>query len=293
MKFHFNKFEKVAGLFVLLAIVLSVGGVLGVAIKNGWLASKVHFVTELDTAEGVHVGTVVQISGLRVGSVRVVELEARDRVRVEFAVLEKFASKIREDSKVQLYRPFVLADKVLDVSVGDEELPQMAPGSKLTAQSSNDILDLISGKKMGAMFASFDKLAESLTVIGEAFANPKRTRELVKMLDRLNPLVNNLNVMSGEVVKIMSSSRKEIPDMGRQIGQLVKNMNNLTTEVQKLTPAIGILAPELPRTTKRAVEALDETVILLKAMQQSWMLRGKVQDVRDEELKKRQPATKE
>ncbi len=57
----------------------------------------------------------------------------------------------------------------------------------------------------------------------------------------------------------------------------------LLTEFQKLTPAIAVIAPELPRTTKRAVEALDETVVLLKAMQRSFLLRGKVEEIRQEE----------
>jgi phospholipid/cholesterol/gamma-HCH transport system substrate-binding protein len=111
------------------------------------------------------------------------------------------------------------------------------------------------------------------------------------MIDRLNPLVQNLNTMSLEVVKLTSlanktvipSFSKEVPDFGKQMGQLVNNTNGLMTEFQKLTPAISIIAPELPRTTKRAVEALDETVVVLKALQRSFLLRGNVEDIRKEE----------
>ena len=73
--------------------------------------------------------------------------------------------------------------------------------------------------------------------------------------------------------------------MGHEMAQIIQNLNTLTTEFAKLTPAINEIAPDLPRTTKRAVEALDETVVLLKAMQRSWLLRGNVKDVKDEEEK--------
>jgi phospholipid/cholesterol/gamma-HCH transport system substrate-binding protein len=153
-------------------------------------------------------------------------------------------------------------------------------------------------------------------VVGQAFSNPERTKALVEMLDTLKPLVQNLNQMSLEVVKITTVANKqkriesiveslakistelnkavpafvsEVPDVGRQLAQIVKNLNVLTAEFQKLTPAIGVIAPELPRTTRRAVEALDETVVLLKAMQKSFLLRGKVDEVREEE-NKRKPA---
>jgi len=313
MKIRFNKYEKVAGLFVGVAIVASALGLIGIAVKNGWFALKVKYATEIDSADGVHAGTIVQISGLRVGAVTAVELQANDRVRVEFQVLEKFANKIRQDSSVQMYRPFILSDKVLDVSVGSDDAEFLPPGSVLATHSSSDIMDMLSGRKMGMILSSFDNLASSLKIVGEAFSNPERTKDLVIMLDTLKPLVQNLNQMSTEIVKITSVANKqkrvesiveslaqiskelnralpaftkEVPDVGNQMGMIVKNLNILTAEFQKLTPAIAAIAPELPRTSRRAVEALDETVIVLKAMQKSFLLRGKVEEVREEEGRK-------
>lgn len=301
MKIRFNKFEKVAGLFVGIAALSCVVGMAGIAVKQGWFSSKVKFSTELETADGVHAGTVVQIAGLRVGSVTEVDLQSNDKVLVRFEVLEKFRNKVRTDSHVQMFRPFILAEKVLEVSVGGDQEKELEIGSMIPMVQSTDIMDMLSGKKMGTMFSSFDKLADSLKIAGEAFADPVRTKSLVKMIDNLNPLVNNLNNMSLEVVKItnmanktiLPSFNKEVPDFGKQMGQLVNNVNGLMVEFQKLTPAISVIAPELPRTTKRAVEALDETVITLKALQRSFLLRGNVDDIRKEEGKRRPANTSE
>lgn len=293
MKIRFNKFEKVAGLFVGIALVSSLVGLIGVAIKNGWLSSKVRYATEIESADGVHAGTTVQISGLRVGAVTAVELQMNDRVRIEFEVLERFANKIRKDSSVQMYRPFILSEKVLDVSVGSDDQEFLPPGSTLPTHAASDVMDMLSGKKMGLLLSSFDNLASSLAIVGTAFSNPQRTKDLVQVMDTLKPLVQNLNTMSKEVTKMTMVANKtlpeftrEVPDLGQQMGQIVKNLNVLTTEMQKLTPAIGVIAPELPRTSRRAVEALDETVVLLKALQRSFLLRGKVDEVRDEEGRK-------
>jgi phospholipid/cholesterol/gamma-HCH transport system substrate-binding protein len=316
MKIHFNKFEKVAGLFVGVAILGCLVGMAGIAVKNGWFARKVRYATELESADGVHDGTVVQIAGLRVGAVTNVELEANDHVRVEFEVLEKFKEKVRADSHVQMFRPFILSDKVLEVSSGTIEQKELEPGALIPTVASTDIMDLLSGKKMTTVLSSFDNLADSLKVVGSAFANKERTQAMVQMLDRLNPLVQNLNTMATEVVKITGTVNKEkraekivsnlaqlseelskivpafnqeAPNVGQQLGAIVNNLNVLTAEFKKVTPAISILAPELPRTTRRAVEALDETVVMLKALQKSFLLRGSVREVKEEE-QKRQPA---
>ena len=316
MKIRFNKFEKVAGLFVGGSILACVVGLSAIAVKNGWLALKDKYVAELESGDGVHAGTSVQMSGLRVGSVSKVELDSNDKVRIEFQVLEKFAHRIRKDSRVNIYRPFILGDKVLDITVGTEHEEMVGPGEKLPVSASYDVMDLLSGRKMGEILTSFDRLANSMRIFGEAFADGERTKAFVKTIDRLNPLVENLNKMSVEIVKITSVVNKkeraeviignlaevsrelqkimpelsrEVPDIGQQMGQIVKNLNVLTTEFQKLTPAIGAIAPELPRTSRRAVEALDETVVLLKALQRSFLLRGKVEEVKEEE-QKRAPA---
>ncbi|MGE0526930.1 MAG: MlaD family protein [Bdellovibrionales bacterium] len=310
MRIRFNKFEKVAGMFVGTAILGCLAGTVGIAVKNGWFALKVHYYTQLETADGIHAGTVVQIAGLRVGSVTSVELEDDRKVRVEFEVFDRFKQKIRASSKVQLFRPFILAEKVLEISIGREDEPLLEVGAMIPVTSSYDVMDLLSGKKMTAILASIDRLAESLQIVGSAFADPERMQGLVEMFDRLKPLIENLNTMSVEIVKITSVANekkrmetiitslvtlsnelsraipafsKEVPDLGQQLAQIVKNLNVLTTEFKQLTPAISAVAPELPRASRRAIEAMDEMVVVLKALERSFLLRGKANEVREEE----------
>ncbi|NQZ01281.1 MAG: MCE family protein [Bdellovibrionales bacterium] len=322
MKVKFNKFERVAGIFVLLAIVGSVAGAVGVAIQKGWLERKVKFHSYLTSAEGLHAGTEVHMQGLRAGGVDSVDLMEADRVRITYSVFSKFASKIKEDSKVQLVRPFLIGEKVVEISVGDSESKVLKPESEIEVTPSFDIMQVMSGKKMGPLIASLEKLTGNMQVLVEAFADTERTKSLVKTFDQIEPLVKNLNVLTKEIVsmartankkgqfeqilgnllvltkelnKVLPAFNKESPDVGVQLAQVVKNLNVLTLEFQKLTPAIAAVAPELPKTSLRAVEALNEAVVTLKAMQKSFFLRGNVQEVRDEEAKQekaRVPAAK-
>ncbi|MGE0763450.1 MAG: MlaD family protein [Bdellovibrionales bacterium] len=315
MKIKFNKFERVAGLFVGSALLglLAVAG--GVAVKKGWFSSKISFETTMTSGDGIHAGTLVQIAGLRAGSVSDIELLSAEKVRVRFEVFEKFRPQIRRDSMVQVLRPFIIGDKVLEISVGNETEPELEPGQPIALKESFDIMDVVSGKKMGPFMGTLDRLSASLMALGEAFADPERTKSLVKMFDRMAPLMSNVNEMAIGMVKITDAVTKqkrlelllsnltqistdlgqvipamvkESPDMGRQLGQMVNNLNILTAEMQKLAPAIATIAPELPKTSLKAVEALNETVVLLKALQKSFLLRGKVEEVRQEE---RQPAS--
>ena len=316
MKIKFHPFERAAGLFVLVAL----GGALfftaSVAVKKGWFERKVSYQVKIESADGVFSGTSVQIAGLRAGHVDEIELLAADEILVHFKVFEKFTPKIRQDSKVQIVRPFIIGEKVLDVSIGSESQPRLEEGAELALVQSFDIMEVLNGRKMGPFLGSLEQLTLNLKTLVEAFGDPERTQALVRVFDRLDPLIDNLNAMSAEFTQlgktvnkhqrldkllpllisltkelnaVLPSLNEEVPDLGMQLGQVVKNLAILTEEFQKLTPAISAVAPDLPRTGLRAVEALDEAVVLLKAMQKSWFLRSKVEGVREEEAK-REPA---
>lgn len=314
MKIKFNKFERVAGIFVLVAMLGSMAVTAGVAIKKGWFSSKIHFSTTLKSAEGLHSGTPVHVAGLRAGSVNDVELISAEEVKVHFEVLEKFKSNIRENSELRVVRPFIIGEKVLEISVGDKSLNMLQAGAEIGSVESFDIMEVLSGRKMGPLLGSLEQLTSNLKILLQAFADPKRTEALVKMFDRLDPLILNLSEMSSGVTKLTRVVNKEerlekvvvslvsitheldkilpllnaqSPDLGLQMGQVVDNLNVLTTEFKKITPAISAIAPQLPQTTLKAVEALNETVVLLKAMQKSFLLRGNVEEVKEE---MRQPA---
>jgi phospholipid/cholesterol/gamma-HCH transport system substrate-binding protein len=131
----------------------------------------------------------------------------------------------------------------------------------------------------------------NISTLAKAFADPKRTESFVKMFDRMNPLIISLNKMSdgvsaltGEMNEMIPQIRKESPQVGKDLSQLIGHLNVLTGT---LAPAFKEVGPDLPQASRRAVEALDEIVVTLKAIQKSFLLSGKVKDVREEESLRR------
>lgn len=320
MKNKFNKYERVAGAFVLLAI----GGVLltavSVAIKQGWFATKIHYSTTFENADGIHPGTLVQMAGLRAGAVEDVELQQDNQIKVSFYVLSKFQPRIRQDSTTQLIRPFIIGDRVLEVTVGTEESPIVPQYHTLASNETMDIMSLLSGKSLGTHLAKLSSTLENLSNMVQALTNKDRTQSLVRIFDRLDPLLANIEVMASEMTKlsrqathkgnlqsvvsnlavttqelntILPELNRENPELAKDIAQMSKNLAVLTRDFKVLGPALNAVGPELPQATKRAVEALNETVVMLKAMQKSVFIRGSVQEVREEEAKARKPAASE
>jgi phospholipid/cholesterol/gamma-HCH transport system substrate-binding protein len=289
MKIRLSHYERIAGLFILFAVVGSAVTAVSVAIKQGWFEDKVYFQTQFENADGLHDGTVVQMAGLRAGSVTEVRLESNNLITVKFYILEKFRDKVREDSEAQLIRPFLIGDRMLDISVGDPEKNLMGEFASLKSEEASDIMTILSGKKLGSYMAKMSQMLENLKTVMEAFLDKNRTQNMVKLFDRLNPLLENMNAMSVEVTKLSKQATEE-----SNMKVVLQNAVFLTAELNKTIPqlnaALKEIGPEMPKTARRAVEALEEATVLIKAMQKSVFMRGNVEDVRLEEKKTRVPA---
>ncbi len=292
MKIKFKKIERIAGLFVLAALFGAIAVIALAAVKKGWFQTKVNYTTQVFSADGLRPGSVVTIAGIRAGEIEDVELMSADNIIVHFFVFEKFQKQIRKDSKVQIVRPFIIGDKAIEITVGSEGEEVVAANSRIDSEMAFDMMDLMNGKKLGPFLSSVEGLMTNMSMLMKAFADPKRTEAFIKMFDRMDPLIMNMNIMSLEIINMsrelntfLPQLTKESPEIGKQMGQLVTQLNNLTGV---LTPAFQAVGPELPQATKRALEALDQMVITLKAMQKSFLLSGKVEDVKEEEKRERE-----
>lgn len=315
MNLKFNKFERVAGAFILFAFLGVVMTGVSAAIRQGWFEPRVRYKTNFDSADGIHQGTLVQLSGLKVGAVEKVELESDNRVSVEFYVLGKFQDRVRENTSVQLVRPFIIGERVLDLSMGTEEFSVIAAGGYIKSQETIDLMTMMSGKNMNGYLSKLGGILESMQVIMDAFADKSRAESLVRVIDRLDPLMKNLNMMSTEVIKLSKQAthgdgvqklvgnlntttgeiNRILPELNEQNPDLARDLatmtQNLAVVTKALAPATKAVEGELPGASVRLLEALNETVVVLKAMQKSFFMRSNVQEVLQEEAQ-RLPASK-
>jgi phospholipid/cholesterol/gamma-HCH transport system substrate-binding protein len=318
----FNKFERIAGLFVGACVIGLAASLVSVAFKQGWFDSKVYWTTSFKSGDGIHPGTMVQIQGLKAGSVDSVDLTNDNEVVVTFYVLSKFQNKIKTDSVAQLIRPFVIGDRVLDISVGSVSALALPPMAQMNSEASMDLMTIFSGRELGTYLKTMSGMMGNLQSLAEAFLDKGRTQAFINAFDRIEPLLRNLNVMSIEVVKLAKQANKDeslgvvlkelaitthelnqiIPEMNRQapkmakdMTQLVGNLALLTEEFKVFIPALSEIAPDLPQASRRALEALDEAVVLIKAMEKSFFVKSNAVEVREEEEaarknKKRMPS---
>lgn len=318
MNMKFNYYERVAGIFILSSIFGVIVVVAALAMKQGWFESRTQFVAIFENADGVHAGTAVQMSGLKAGQVDEVDLTDGNKIRVKFSLTGSFANRVHSDSLAQLVRPFIIGERVLDISLGSDGADILPENSQLLSKESVDLMNMLSGKNMGPQMERLSQAAERLGDLAALMLDEKRTGSLVKIFDHLEPLIDNASIMTREFAKMgkdlnskdglkplianvnvltrelnatLPIMREQNPRLAQDLARISRNLSQLTEDFLGVGVAMREVGPQMPDTTRRAIEALNETVVTLKALQKSFLLRSNVTEVKDEE-KKRKPASK-
>lgn len=315
MKVQFSKIERTAGLFVLVAVGALFFFTAVVAIKQGWFMPKQHYTTKFVHGEGLHPGTLVQISGLRAGRVESVTLNDSNLIEVGMSVSHEFSKRVRKDSVARMIRPFIIGDKVVEITVGTPEMELIKEGAEISGEDTMDLMDLVGGGRLGPYLTTLHGLLKNLEIVFQAFTEPKRSEALIKMFDEALPTIQGLNELSQQITRnknldksmenfsllsrdmrqmtpAMLEFSKKLPELSETTAKTMSELSLLTVELNKLVPVLAQLAPQLPEASQKGIETLKEAVIVLRAMQKSFLLRGAVEDVKEEDAKKeRLPAS--
>lgn len=296
MKLGLSKFERTAGIFMLIAFIGFISFTGFVAFKQGWFQSKLTFKTTFKHGEGLHSGTAVQMSGLRAGSVQSVTLTDDNKIEVVMRVSGEFAKKIKKDSIARVIRPFIIGDKVVELTLGDASMPKAVDGAYLMSEETMDVMDLLGGGHIAPYLETLESLLQNLQVVAQAFSDPKRSEAIVGMFDQMLPTLIDIRELAqqatrkknlaktlqqtSEMFPHLTEFSKKLPELGENGAKAMVQLNKLTEDLNKVLPVLAEIAPEA---SQKSVEALREAVVVLKAMQRSFLLKGAVQDIKEEE----------
>ena len=126
---------RIGGL-VLVAILLFMGFVLSIGQRSALFQERYSLITTFNSTEGLAVGAPVRLAGLTVGNVTRISFgrDPKDRrIAMTLSVERRVQERIREDSVASIGTIGLVGDKVLDITVGSYDRPQLPPGGRLAS----------------------------------------------------------------------------------------------------------------------------------------------------------------
>lgn len=282
MKYKFNPFERSVGIFIALTMIGTLVTGLGIALKRNWFEEKISFATFVESGDNIRKGSSVYIKGLKVGNIEDVELDPSG-VKVTFSILKRYSSVITEGSKAKFLRSFVIGEKTLIIDRGPSNGPVIAAGSSIPSEKVIDVMDLLSGENIQGTFVKLNSILGNLDetlIVGKDIALQLSDKK------RLKVTIDNIAYASSELRKVLPVMLKKAPHVGQNMEQIVQNMTVITEGLKELRPVMSQMASSFPEGSKQTMELLNESIIVLQAMQKSFLLKGNVEEVKSERTKR-------
>jgi phospholipid/cholesterol/gamma-HCH transport system substrate-binding protein len=246
------------GVFTVVTLLCT--AVLGIAISNADFSPKHTYSGVFVNAVGVHKGDDVRMAGVRVGSVKSVELHENAHALITFTVDETVS--LAATSRLDIRYRNLIGQRYLAVteSVGDG--PRLEPGAVIPMTRTSPALDL------NLLFNGFKPLLTALDPEQVNLLAYELVRVLqgeggtvASLLGRMSSLTNALadrDELIGEVVGNLNALLGPVDAHNQQLSALILHLQELVSGLAQDREAIGSSLDSIGRLTSATADLLEE-----------------------------------
>lgn len=253
--------------------------------------------SHFEKAQGLHVGTDVQISGVSVGHISKIEIDASGKIRMEFTIRKEFQPWITDRATIYPIRDQnVISERVVTVDVRKGEGRVLEDGEMIVAGKAQDIetvletlnevlervtvlidaadtlvaLTMDTGTTIGALLGSkmiYEKLNTQLDRLDHfsyegIILLDDMSRHLPRILHGADTLTQNLNAM----VRGLEDAPQRVNDVFMSFDGVFHNLNGTLDSLNRVVGTVSGMAVQGEETLQNADE-------LMEGLSNIWLVR--------------------
>jgi len=191
---------------------------------KGLLAGQYTLYSKFPDVKGLHFGSEISLSGLRIGTVREISVpsEGAAELMIEMSIDKKYQRSIREDSVATIKTQGVLGDKYIEISIGSQQVKMLEDGAFIQAEQVKDL------------FSRSGTLVEG---ISDQF---KKGGNVDSLMANLNTLAVNLNSVVVDIRKKQGILGAMIyGDGGKDVKLAVSHLQGIMKKIDTGKGTIG------------------------------------------------------
>jgi len=257
MDAKFTLREQLVGLFLVVTLLLSVGGVILVGRGKNWFAKHHVYYTKFKEGYGLKEGSTVKMFNAEIGRVRSITINDDNEVEVSMAILAEYERKIRRDSVATVESPTLIGSEYISITPGSKGAPQVSPGGSVTSTPRKSISNYMDEFGLKERFAQLGQLLAALTRVTNDLAT--LTAELGRKDGPLLSAVADVKAVTAGVRSGQGTLGKLLVDealyvrlehLSGELEQTAANLNQVTAGLKPVSAELPALARELNESAK-------------------------------------------
>lgn len=297
-------------MFILVGLLIIVAVIYYMGASRQLFGDRITLYAVFNNVEGLKEGNNVWFSGIKVGTVKGVELVSDSLVRAKMAITEDAAQFIKKDSYAAIESQGLMGNKVITISAGSVTTASVEDGDELEAQDPIGIESIVRTVKETAeeaktLAVNLSAITESIkngegalgklindTVLTERIDNSmiliqQSSRNVRKLTSEMSEVVENINKGDGLATRLIHDeewsreigatldSLKRTSDMmtnaGRELKDFTELLNQKKGTIQQLLQD-SVMARDLHQAIINIKQGTRELDKTLNTVNESWLL---------------------
>ena len=172
MKLRYRFANQVVGVFVILAVALTLALIILMGANQRWFRQNYEYYARFDSATDISVGMAITFRGFTVGRVTDITLQDDNEVQMDFTIQEEYIDKLTRDSLIQVVTNPLGGGEIL-LHQGRESTPPLPEGSQVPIYNSKQGLRLREENRV-IVLRDADPLGQALGQLDPILANVDR-----------------------------------------------------------------------------------------------------------------------
>jgi len=242
MDMEFSKLERVVGTFVIGVSMLLIATLVIIGRGKDWFETYITFYTTFKESYNLQENAAVKLFKADIGRVNSITLE-RDRVRVKLIILEKYASRIRQDAVAVVESPTLIGSEYISIIPGSAESPLIPEQGEIPSQEKRSITDILTEFEVEKTAKMVVKAIQDISDVAQNLSDPQGPLRLA---------LGNLKDTSSHIEKIAADLRAGKGPMGT-----VLRSEDLLKQILHNIHRMGNILDNINTATAKAPETMD------------------------------------
>ena len=270
MEMEFSKIEKVVGTFIIGVTMLLMTTLVILGRGKDWFESYITYYTTFNESYNIQENAAVKLFKTDVGKVSSISL-VKNRVRVKLRILERYASRIRQDTIAVVESPTLIGSEYISIIPGSQESPPIDENGEIPSREKRSLNDIMAEFEVEKTAKMVVKAIQDFTKVTQKLSNPQgplwtSLDNIDKVSKNIAQITNDLKAGKGPMGVLLKSE-----DLLAQIIHNINRMGEILDDLKlasEQTPSTMALVQENLTTFRdaglSAQERIDQVKVILQ-----------------------------
>ncbi|MGB9698204.1 MAG: MlaD family protein [Thermodesulfobacteriota bacterium] len=255
MYFRIKHIDRLAGIFVILALILILITIVFVARGQKWFSKRQPYLVVFDRVGGIKPGTDVTISGMQVGRVKSLRLNEERKVEITLEIFDDYKDYLRKDSSATVISG-LLGGKTVEITPGSPDQALLRPGETIPSQEPRELTDFLKGLDLQAPLKKAEATLGNLEAISAKLKDPQG--ELFRLLNNIEFISQQLRQGEGNIGAILQDKK-----IYNELSTTLTSLRRSAEHLEKTTERASRFAADLPKLSNDLENYLKEVPKIL------------------------------